>query len=205
MTSLPSVLSQTNGDKGIPAALIYSNYCTGGVQLLQHIYQNSLHSINDLGGLISMWTMRKTGDTRVVPTHSELKEITHIQVFLWVRDSCLSPVGTLLGKAGAWVHVMLWNQMQNSVLHLSCFSASSVSQCQIQSEPKSLFILQSPYILNFHLFHTSCREKVKYQTFLYSSLVKHWDRLLTDRGDSGVGRKEKFEGFLNSLFLISAW
>lgn len=54
VTSLPFVLSQTNGDKGIPAALIYSNYYIGGVQLLQHIYENSVHSINDLGGLISV-------------------------------------------------------------------------------------------------------------------------------------------------------
>lgn len=54
MTSLPFVLSQTNGDKGIPAALIYSNYWIGGVQLLQHIYENSVDSVSDLGGLISM-------------------------------------------------------------------------------------------------------------------------------------------------------
>lgn len=54
VTSLPFVLSQTNGDRDIPAPLIYSNYCMGGVQLLQHIYENSVHSINYLGGLISM-------------------------------------------------------------------------------------------------------------------------------------------------------
>lgn len=54
VTPLPFVLSQTNVDKSILAALIYFNYWIGGVQLLQLIYENSVRSISDLGALISM-------------------------------------------------------------------------------------------------------------------------------------------------------
>lgn len=57
---MPFVLSQTNDDKSVLAALIFFNYWIGGVQLLQQIYENSMCSVSDLGALISMQTMRKT-------------------------------------------------------------------------------------------------------------------------------------------------
>lgn len=121
--------------------------------------------------------------------------------FLWVRDS----VGILIGEVrrGFMSHFETRCKTHFCTLpvsqHLLCPSARPSLSPNISS------LCLIPIALISHLFHTSCKERVKDQGFLYSSLVKHWDPLSTDTGDSGVGREEKFEGFLNSLFLISAW
>lgn len=115
------------------------------------------------------------------------------------------PVGILTGKVGHMFMSRFETRFKTQFCtvpacqHLLCPSARP----SLSPNP-SLFSF-IPIALISHLFHTSCKERVKYQGLLYSSLEKHWDPLPTDTGDSGVGREEKFEGFLSSSFLICAW
>lgn len=141
------------------------------------------------------------------PTRNKFTEIARLLRFSYTRDLGLVSSRDGGWGCGTWGRVTLGKQMQTSVWRLICFWASSGSADPQGHCPSTTAGSSSPALSPFcfvlialtcRLCHSTCKRRLKYQ-----GLLSEVSRPITKRYRREQGKKEKSEGFLSSLFVIS--